>query len=85
MKRCEISGKGMQFGHNVSHAMNSTNRVWKPNLQPATILVNGQSLKVKVCTKILKTVKGATEVETMRVLKANADTLSPRIQKVLAK
>ena len=85
MKRCEISGKGMQFGHNVSHAMNATNRVWKPNLQPVTITINGAPLKVKVCTKVLKSVKGATEVETMRVLKANTNTLSPRIQKALSK
>lgn len=85
MKRCEISGKGMQFGHNVSHAMNATNRVWKPNLQPVTITINGAPLKVKVCTKVLKSVKGATEVETMRVLKANMNTLGPRIQKALSK
>jgi len=85
MKRCEISGKGMQFGHNVSHAMNATNRVWKPNLQPTKIMINGQPLKVKVCVKVLKSIKGATEVEVMRVLKANMANLSPRVAKALAK
>ena len=85
MKRCEISGKGMQFGHAVSHAHNCNNRIWKPNLQLTKIMINGQPLKVKVCAKVLKTIKGATEVETMRVLKANEKTLSPRIAKALAK
>jgi len=85
MKRCEISGKGMQFGHSVSHAHNCNNRIWKPNLQPATITINGKPLKVKVCAKVLKSVKGATEMEVLRVLKANEKTLGPRIQKALAK
>lgn len=58
MKRCEISGKGMMFGHNVSHSKRRTNRTWEPNLQPVTVTINGNPLKLKVCTKILKTVKG---------------------------
>jgi len=57
----------------------------KPNLQPVVITVNGKSLKVKVCTKVLKTLKSATEVETMQILKANKNNLSPRIQKFLSK
>lgn len=85
MKRCEISGKGMMFGHAVSHSHRLNNRTWKPNLQPATITINGKPLKVKVCSKVLKTVKGATEVEVLKVLKANEKTLSPRIAKALAK
>ncbi|MDP0488551.1 MAG: 50S ribosomal protein L28 [Fusobacterium sp. JB021] len=85
MKRCEVSGKGMTFGHQVSHSHRATNRVWKPNLQPVVITVNGKSLKVKVCTKVLKTLKSATEVETMQILKANKNNLSPRIQKFLSK
>lgn len=85
MKRCEISGKGMQFGHAVSHSHRLNNRTWKPNLQPTKIMINGQPLKVKVCSKVLKTLKGATEVEVLKVLKANEKTLSPRIAKALSK
>ena len=32
-RKCEICGKGPQIGHNVSHAMNKTRKVWLPNLQ----------------------------------------------------
>lgn len=85
MKRCEISGKGMTFGHQVSHSHRCTNRVWKPNLQPVIMTVDGKSLKIKVCTKVLKTLKSANEVETKKILKANKDNLSPRIQKFLSK
>lgn len=79
MKRCEVSGKGITFGHQVSHSHRATNRIWKPNLQPALITVNGKSLKVKVCTKVLKTLKSATEAETIQILKTNKNNLSPRI------
>ena len=32
-KRCEVCGKGPQFGNNVSHANNRTRRRFDPNLQ----------------------------------------------------
>ena len=32
-KRCPITGRGPQTGHNVSHANNKTKRRWLPNLQ----------------------------------------------------
>ena len=81
MQRCEISGKGITFGNQISHSHRLTGRVWKPNLQPVTVVINGQPLKIKVCTKVLKTIKGASETD----LKANANTLSPRITKALSK
>lgn len=85
MQRCEISGKGITFGNQISHSHRLTGRVWKPNLQPVTVVINGQTLKLKVCTKVLKSIKGASESELMQILKANANTLSPRITKALSK
>lgn len=85
MQRCEISGKGITFGNQISHSHRLTGRVWKPNLQPVTVVINGQTLKIKVCTKVLKTIKGASETELMQILKSNANTLSPRITKALSK
>ena len=85
MQRCEISGKGITFGNQISHSHRLTGRVWKPNLQPVTVVTNGQTLKLKVCTKVLKSIKGASETELMQILKANANTLSPRITKALSK
>ena len=85
MQRCEISGKGITFGNQISHSHRLTGRVWKPNLQPVTVVINGQTLKIKVCTKVLKTIKGASETELMQILKANTNTLSPRITKALSK
>ncbi len=51
--RCYVCDKGVSFGNNVSHANNKTRRVWKPNLQVARILVDGEVQKIKVCTRCL--------------------------------
>ena len=37
-RRCAISGKGVQVGHNVSHANNKTKRRYLPNLQVISLL-----------------------------------------------
>ncbi|ERT68698.1 MULTISPECIES: 50S ribosomal protein L28 [Cetobacterium] len=85
MQRCEITGKGMTFGNQISHSHRVTGRVWKPNLQTTKVVINGVTVKVKVCTKTLKTLKSANEVEVMQILKANANTLSARLRKILSK
>ena len=85
MQRCEITGKGMTFGNQISHSHRVTGRVWKPNLQTTKVVINGVTVKVKVCTKTLKTLKSANEVEVMQILKANANTLSARLRKILIK
>ena len=36
---CELTGKGRQVGHNVSHANNKTKRTFLPNLQNVTLEV----------------------------------------------
>ncbi len=55
--QCDISGKGKQFGHNVSHSMRSTAKVWKPNLQTKTLVINGQKVRVKLATSTIRTLK----------------------------
>ena len=35
---CELTGKGRQVGHNVSHANNKTKRPFLPHLQNVTLL-----------------------------------------------
>jgi large subunit ribosomal protein L28 len=85
MKACEITGKGVTYGNQISHSHRVNGRSWEPNLQSTKILIKGNTMKVKVCTKMLKTLKGASEDQVMRILKNNADTLSPRLQKAICK
>ena len=51
--RCYACDKGVAFGNNVSHANNKTRRTWRPNLQVARVVKDGQIVKVKVCTRCL--------------------------------
>lgn len=54
-KRCDICGKGAQFGHNVSHANNRTKRRFYPNLQRVHVrLATGAKVRQRVCTRCLK-------------------------------
>ena len=53
-KACEICGKKAAVGNNVSHAHNKTKRRWYPNLQVVKVNINGQTKKLKVCTRCLR-------------------------------
>lgn len=57
MQRCEITGKGKQFGNNVSFSQRHTKKVWKPNLQTKTLLVDGKKVTLKVSTQAIRTLK----------------------------
>ncbi|MER3429487.1 MAG: 50S ribosomal protein L28 [Blastocatellia bacterium] len=57
-KRCDICGKGPQFGNNVSHANNKTRRRFDPNLQQVrVVLPTGATGRIKVCTRCIKSGK----------------------------
>ena len=53
-KRCDVCGKGPQFGNRVSHANNRTRRRFEPNLQAVRANLSGRAQRVKVCTRCLK-------------------------------
>ena len=51
---CEVCGKGMMSGNNVSHSHVKTKRKWKPNIQRVRALVEGEVKHVNVCTRCLR-------------------------------
>ncbi len=53
--RCEICDKTVGFGHNVSHSNRKTNRMWRPNVQKAVLLIKGQPTRVAACTRCIRT------------------------------
>jgi large subunit ribosomal protein L28 len=55
--RCQITGKGKQFGNNVSFSMRHTKRVFKPNLQKKTFVVNGQRVTLVIAASTIRTLK----------------------------
>ncbi len=61
MAKCEFCGKSPQFGHNVSHSNVRTKRMWRPNVQKATIVINGVERSVMICAKCLKSLSKSKE------------------------
>ena len=57
MAICEITGKGKMYGHNVSFSQHKTRKVFKPNIQKKTLVVNGQKIKVNMSTSAMRTLK----------------------------
>lgn len=55
--KCELTGKGKQFGHNVSFSLRRTKRVFKPNLQKKTFVVDGQKVTMTLSTTAIRTLK----------------------------
>lgn len=47
--KCANCGKGVMYGHNVSHAKNRTRKIFKPNLH------NFKGMRL--CTKCLRKIK----------------------------
>ena len=57
-RRCALTGKETQFGHNVSHSKRRTNRRFVPNIQKVTLQSEflGRSVTLRISTRALRTV-----------------------------
>jgi large subunit ribosomal protein L28 len=53
-RRCELCGKGVMHGQNVSHAHNVTKRRFEVNLQTVRAVVEGRPKRIRVCTRCLR-------------------------------
>ncbi|MEM8588285.1 MAG: 50S ribosomal protein L28 [Pseudomonadota bacterium] len=58
-RRCVLTGKGVQAGNNVSHAVNRTRRRFLPNLQKVSLLSDtlGEKVKLRLSTSTIRTVE----------------------------
>ena len=58
-KRCQISGKTVMSGNNVSHANNRTRRRFLPNLQSTRMHseILGRAVSLRVSTSAMRTVE----------------------------
>lgn len=82
-RRCELSGKGVLTGHNVSHSNIKTNRRFLPNLNDVTLQSEslGRSFKFRVSTSALRTVDHRGGLDAY-LAKARDAELSPKALKV---
>ncbi len=73
-RRCELTGKGVQAGNNVSHANNRTRRRFLPNVQNATLASDalGRSFRLRVTTHALRSVEHAGGLDAYLLKTADA-------------
>jgi len=72
--RCDICLRTPQYGHNVSHAENKTNRRFVLNIQRRRLPVNGVMKNVNVCTRCLRTMNKVPKVRGRKAAAAATAT-----------
>ena len=88
-RRCELTGKGVLVGNNVSHANNKTKRVYRPNLQTISLASDalGQSVRLKVSTNALRTMDriGGLDVFLLKAKDSVLSTRALRLKRMIVK
>jgi large subunit ribosomal protein L28 len=81
-RRCTITGKGVQVGHNVSHANNKTNRRFLPNLQKTSVLSDALGrVRLRISTAAIRTIEKKGGIDAF--LRDTPDSrLSPEIRRL---
>ena len=89
-RRCELTGKAVLTGNNVSHANNKSRRRFLPNLKIVTLMSEAleRSVRLRISTNALRTVEHRGGLDAF-LAKAKDEELSPRARtlrkEVLAK
>lgn len=82
-RRCELTGKGVMTGNNVSHALNRTRRRFLPNLCNVTLISDalGRSVKLRISAAALRSVEHRGGLDAF-LMKAREDDLSDRARAI---
>jgi large subunit ribosomal protein L28 len=77
-RRCELTGKGVMTGNNVSHAVNRTRRRFLPNLLNVSLISDalGRTVRLRITAHALRSVEHRGGLDEFLV-KAADDELSP--------
>jgi large subunit ribosomal protein L28 len=78
-RRCELTGKSVVVGNNVSHANNKTKRRFLPNLNAVTLAsdATGRSYRLRISAAALRTVDHRGGLDAF-LAKAKDAELSPK-------
>ncbi|MFK7791586.1 MAG: 50S ribosomal protein L28 [Devosiaceae bacterium] len=82
-RRCELTGKGVQTGNNVSHANNKTRRRWLPNLNTVSLVSDalGRTVRLRISASALRSVEHRGGLDAF-LIKARDTELSATALKV---
>lgn len=92
-RRCQITGKGVLTGNNVSHANNKTRRRFLPNLQETSLLSDalGNAVRLRLSTRAIRSVERNGGIDAYLLdtpdarLPADARALKRRIERARAR
>ncbi len=88
-RRCELTGKSVQSGNNVSHAHNKTRRRFLPNLCNVSLLSDslGRNFRLKVSAGALRTVehRGGLDAYLVKAKKTELSLKARRIKTEIEK
>ena len=82
-RRCELTGKGVLTGNNVSHAHNKTRRRFLPNLHDKALLSEalGRMVRLRVSTSAIRTVERHGGLDAY-LMKTSDDRLSQGARRI---
>lgn len=82
-RRCDLTGKGPQVGHKVSHSNIKTKRRFLPNLLNVTLMSDalGRSVRLRISANALKSVDHRGGLDAF-LKKAKSEELSPKALKL---
>jgi len=88
-RRCELTGKAVQTGNNVSHANNRTRRRFLPNLCNVTLLSEtlGEQVHLRVSAHALRSVehRGGLDAFLAKARDGELSAKARRLKRRLAK
>lgn len=53
--KCDVCGKAKTFGKNVSFSKRRTNRDFRANVQHKRLVINGEPVRLHICTRCMRT------------------------------
>jgi len=78
-RRCELTGKAVLTGHNVSHANNKSKRRFLPNLKSVSLISDAleRTVRLRISTNALRSVEHRGGLDAF-LAKAREEELSTR-------
>ncbi|MEC9368647.1 MAG: 50S ribosomal protein L28 [Pseudomonadota bacterium] len=88
-RRCELTGKAVLMGNNVSHAQNKTRRRFLPNLCQVSLLSDtlGRTVRLRISANALRTVehRGGLDAFLMSAKATDLSLKARRLKRAVAK
>lgn len=86
-RRCMLTGKTVQSGHNVSHANNKTKRRFLPNLQEKALMSEtlGRVVRLRLSTNAIRSIEfhGGLDAFLMRTRASELEPQVARLRKMI--